>query len=283
MVAAGGQHSLAIRDVRVNNIAENDKAVSTSDCRVLRHIDPTVIDARGGLRRAVRVSDAIRYPNGLPLLCISAAEGGSEDFTITRLFWYKEDYVPAERPGVVRTSKFNHWLPVPDGPVTRTAVQERNDGKTILVPTESLPDGVYALHNGRLDWSKNPPTFYSPFIVRGYGQPKIEKADVSTNASSVTLRLSVRNVGDGTFDDGFVVATLQRVEEPRNKFIARQHGTMESITPGKTVIIAQEWDTTKLDPGDYYFFGHVNYKYMWDTNRLDSFRSTLFRVPEEPL
>ena len=242
-------------------------------------MNPTVINSRGGVRRAVRLDDAIRYPNGLPLLCISAAEGGSEDLTITRLFWFKEDYVPAERPGFVSVGKFNHWLPVPNGSVARTAVQERKDGKTILVPSESLTDGVYALHNGRLDWNKNPPTFCSPFIVRGYGQPKIEKADVSTTASSVTLRLTVRNVGDGTFDDGFVVVTLQRQEEPSSKFISRQHGMMESIASGKTVTIAREWDTTKLAPGDYYFFGHVNYKYMWDTNRLDSFLSTRFRVP----
>ena len=84
--------------------------------------------------RAVRLGDAIRYPNGLPLLCVSAAEGGSEDLTITRLFCYKQDCVPTETPCVVRISDFNHWLPVPDGPVARAAVQERNDGKTILVP-----------------------------------------------------------------------------------------------------------------------------------------------------
>ena len=99
----------------------------------------------------------------------------------------------------------------------------------------------------------------------------------------MTLSLTVHNVGDGDFDDGFVVVTLQREEQSRSKFIARQHGTIKSIAPGKTVMIAQAWDTTELDAGDYYFFGHVNYKYLWDTNRLDSFRSTLFRVPEEPL
>ncbi|WP_146531585.1 hypothetical protein [Novipirellula artificiosorum] len=96
----------------------------------------------------------------------------------------------------------------------------------------------------------------------------------------MTLRLTVRNVGDGTFDDGFVVATLQREEKPSFKFIARRHGMMKSIEPGKTVIISQEWDTTKLNPGVYCFYGHVNYKYMWDTNRLDSFQSPRFRIPE---
>ena len=93
--------------------------------------------------------------------------------------------------------------------------------------------------------------------------------------------MTIRNTGDGAFDDGFLVVTLQRREGRQSKFMRRRHGDLLPIAPGEEQTISQRWDISELEPGTYYFYGHVNYKHLWDTNSLDTFDSEDFEVVGE--
>jgi hypothetical protein len=105
-----------------------------------------------------------------------------------------------------------------------------------------------------------------------------ETPDAVRGILAPELQVTIRNLGDGEFDDGFLVVTLQRAEAGGSKFMRRHHEQIDPIAPMGELNVISTWDVSELKGGEYYFYGHVNYKYLWDVNSLDTFRSDRFLI-----
>ena len=236
---------------------------------VLRHVQPTVVgvkpDRRVGFPHPVQPI----FDNGSPEFQIKDKASASGPLNITRLFYCREDTVPGGNGSpVYQRRKVNLWVPVQGGPFAQaTASGVADAGSAVrLRPTRPLEDGVYCLHSGILGDSEPPPGFCVPFIVRGYGIPKIEATRVEVQGSSAKLTLLVRNVGRGTFDDGLLVVTVQKKAGNRSEFKDRKNLGVEPIPAGAQKSVETTWQTAAWEAGTYYFYGHINYVHLWDAN-----------------
>lgn len=203
------------------------------------------------------------------------------ELNITRLFLCREDYVPMqENPKVSEPRPVNLWVPVKNGPYAQASRLSTTEGSgDTFHPTRPLPDGVYCLHTGILDNSNPPPDFCCPFLISGYGIPKIEYAAAELRAGEVKLTLTVRNLGLGEFNDGFIVATIQQTRlGSRNVFKERRHIDLAPIAAKQQRQVEAIWKTADWAPGTYYFHGHICYQQLWDANKLATFDTETFEI-----
>jgi hypothetical protein len=244
------------------------------DYVVLHPMQPTVV--------GVAANQRVGFPNTLQTVFHSDSVqfvvpeiiAVSGTLNITRLFLCRDDCVPVPGvPNMVEPRKVNLWVPVRAGPYAQAVPQADGVAGTSrpFQPTRPLPDGVYCLHTGVLADTSSPPDFCCPFIARGYGIPQIEKASVEVGARYVKLILAVRNAGLGEFNDGFIVATIQKHEGSRFVFQERRHINITPIPPKEQRQFESLWKTADLKPGKYHFYGHINYEELWDANALATF------------
>ena len=118
--------------------------------------------------------------------------------------------------------------------------------------------------------------------MRGYGIPKIETATAEAGATDVKLTLVVRNSGLGEFNDGFIVATIQKQAGSRFEFQGRRHLKIEPIPAKGQQTITSLWETDGWKPGRYHFHGAINYEELWDANRLATFDTDDFVIGGGP-
>jgi hypothetical protein len=156
------------------------------------------------------------------------------------------------------------------------------DGEVVVQADCALPDGVYCLHTGEFSDSAGRPEFAAPFVVRGWGQPTIvgePRVEITEDRRRAHCVVTISNEGKGDFNDGFLVVTLQRVKGEFGQFKSRQNRQPESIPAGKTKTVSVPLEIAGLEPGQYYFYGHVNYRHLWDANTLCEFQSPRFSLP----
>ena len=268
----------------------NSRRCSTSSRRRVRNplprrlpasLSPAPDHGRPAAEKVLHADRKDTFNSDSPQFVVPEKLVSAAPLNITRLFFCREDYVPtAENPKCFEPCKVNLWIPVKEGPCAqavppageKTAVPRR------LQPTRPLPDGVYCLHTGVLANSQPRPSFCSLFVVRGYGIPQIEKAVVELRATDVKLILVVRNLGLGEFNDGFVVATIQKQEGSRFESQGRRHLDIEPIPAKGDRQIESIWKIADFKPGKYHFHGAINYKELWDPNKLATFDTDLFVI-----
>jgi hypothetical protein len=244
-------------------------------------MQPTVVgvapEQRVGFPNPIEaVFDSDRPRFIIPRTIVSAGA-----MNITRLYLCRKDLVKPEGDSKVwQPRDVNLWVPVKGGPCAQAVPRgnDRTKASVELQPTRPLPDGVYCLHSGILADSKPVPEFCSPFMVRGYGVPKIQKTSVKTEAADAKLMLVIRNDGLGEFNDGFLVATVQKKEASGDKFSGRRHVDIPAVPVKGERLVEVIWNTADLEPGTYCFYGHINYHELWDINTLAEFESDTFEV-----
>ena len=181
----------------------------------------------------------------------------------------------------------NLWVPVKRAlspcafavPVGRPA---NADSDTVVHVDRELPDGVYCLHTGEFSDLAVRPDFAAPFVVRGWGQPEIvgePRVEITQDGRRAQLSLTILNQGRGTFDDGLLVVTLQKAKGEYGEFKSRQNRDLEAVAPGTTKTVSVQMEVAGLEAGEYYFYGHINYRHLWDANTLCEFQSPRFSLP----
>ena len=262
-----------------------DELGGASDYIVLHPMKPTVVGVAPYQRVGFPNAPQMVFDRESPRFLVPEKMAAAGTLNITRLFLCRDDCVPmAGVPNTVEPRKVNLWVPVRGGPYAQAVPQAGGKTKTStqLQPTRSLPDGVYCLHAGTLAGSQPPPEFCCPFIVRGYGIPKIETATAEAGATDVKLTLVVRNSGLGEFNDGFIVATIQKQAGSRFEFQGRRHLKIEPIPAKGQQTITSLWETDGWKPGRYHFHGAINYEELWDANRLATFDTDDFVIGGGP-
>ena len=251
------------------------------DYIVLHPMQPTVVGVAPDQRVGFPNTLQMVFNSDSPRFLIPKKVAASGAINITRLFLCRWDYVPmVGNAKCFESRQVNLWVPVKDGPYAQAIpdADERTETSTRFQPTCPLPDGVYCLHTEILADSKSPPNFCCPFIVRGYGIPQIEKAGVEVGATDVKLSLVVRNPGLGEFNDGFIVATIQKQDGSRFEFQGRRHINLVPIPAKGQRQVEAIWKTADWKPGIYHFHGHINYEQLWDANTLATFDTDTFAV-----
>ena len=203
-----------------------ERDTSGKDYIVLHPMQPIVVGVASSQRVGFPDTLQMVFDDNSPRFLVPEKMAATGTLNITRLFHCHENYVPmAGDSKLFEPCQVNLWVPVKEGPCAQ-AVPE-SDGKTEmsgpLHPTRPLPDGVYCLHTGILADSTQPPCFCCPFIVRGYGIPKIEKTQVEVQGSNVKLTVVVHNTGGGEFNDGLFITTVQKQEGERSAFKDRRN------------------------------------------------------------
>jgi serine/threonine protein kinase len=205
---------------------------------------------------------------------------------ITRLFRCKEDTVMVSER-LAEPREVNLWVPVkralsPCAFASQVADSANVDGEVVVQADRELPDGVYCLHTSEFSDAAARPEFAAPFVVRGWGQPTIvgePRVEITEDRRRAHCVVTISNEGKGDFNDGFLVVTLQRVKGEFGQFKSRQNRQPESIPAGKTKTVSVPLEIAGLEPGQYYFYGHVNYRHLWDANTLCEFQSPRFSLP----
>lgn len=250
----------------------------------LQQVHPTVVGVAPNQRVGFPNILATVFDNDVPRFAIAGATRPAEVLNITRLFLCREDDVPMREANMMELRQVNLWVPVRGGPFAQAIPDVGAGTPGHFRPSRSLPDGVYCLHTGTLANSEAPPAFCSPFVVRGYGVPRVERVGVTHEGTNVKLDVIVHNEGSGEFNDGLFIVTLQKKGARRSTFKDRRNLGMEPIPANEQTNVETTWETADWEPGTYYFYGHINYKHLWDANELARFQSDTFSVglPEGP-
>ena len=141
-----------------------------------------------------------------------------------------------------------------------------------------LPDGVYCLHTAFLRTLNSLPVFAPRSLFAGTASPRSKRRSAEVRATDVKLILVVRNLGLGEFNDGFVVATIQKQEGSRFEFQGRRHLDITPIPAKGDRQIESIWKIADFKPGKYHFHGAINYKELWDPNKLATFDTDTFVI-----
>ncbi len=283
-LASAGDKTIKLWDVsKVTSTSQPSLQGETQQPPVLKHTQPTVMGTdshrRVGFAKPIRA----RFQSATVQFHVEPNVAAPQQLAVTRLFFCRQDTVPSGPDSkLYRNRQVDLWVPVPDGPYAQVVVDDTRKDKDFsrLRPARSLPDGVYCLHTGSLTDSKEVPQFCAPFIVRGYGEPEIERTEVELKGKVVTLRVVIHNAGGGQFNDGLLIATLQKKEQHRPRFKQRRNLTMEPVPARGRTTVETMFNANDWEPGTYYFHGHVNYRHLWDANRLCSFNTDEFVIPQ---
>ena len=206
---------------------------------------------------------------------------------ITRLLFCRDDFVRSGK-GTARGREVGLWSPLPKSflGVTFEATVRRKGKVWLVQPAEALRDGVYCLHSrGSFDEKGNAPEFSIPFVVGGWGRPRLVSARARVRSKDkVVLTVEIENLGAGTFNGGHLVTTLQQTKtvtgRARNRatFRGRKDTFFDDVKPGERVKLTIEWDRKKIGKGTYYVAVGLNYRGLYDANRIFNGRSPAFAI-----
>jgi serine/threonine protein kinase len=258
---------------------------------VLRNANPAVL-GKGEDRRIGFADPGNVFKTNRPELGVDWRPGDGDRLNVTQLFYCRVDNVRVPSSGPrprVREREVNLWVPV-DSELSPCASavfigggkQSLPDGQSVVQIDRELPDGVYCLHTGEFTNEGDLPDFATPFVVQGWGEPTIDgKPSVEVDQGDHRIRLSVPilNKGQGQFRDGILIVTLQKEEGEGSAFQKRSNTYLDPIPTGATKTVVVELDAQDFGEGTYYFYGHVNYRHLWDVNELCELESPRFTLP----
>lgn len=217
-----------------------------------------------------------------PMLIPQFSGGSASEYRITRLYFTEEDLISIG-PNEAKSRKLNLWLPRSEGPfcnVRKVEDAPRNNDIIKLEPARKLPDGAYCLHCGPLSDKQPPPAYSTTFIVGGLPKMRIVSAKATVNKGSAKLLLELANTGTGEFNEGRMIITLQKSSRVRGEFKGRWERKVSAVPPGDTMAFEQDIDLTKMEPADYYFYGHLNLDHVFTDSEgvFDHFKTNNFSL-----
>ena len=150
-------------------------------------------------------------------------------------------------------------------------------------PTKVLPDGIYCIHTGEFAKGRPAPAFAAPFVIGGLAEMTVAETKVSIENGKARLTMVLKNAGEGEFNDGTFMMTLQRInpEKGKSAFSGRWNDRLPKVAAKGTGTYEKEVPTSAWVPGPYYFSGHISVMGSNDdSDYLERFKSEQFVIPK---
>ncbi len=137
-------------------------------------------------------------------------------------------------------------------PIKAVLLQSTHTSELRFAAPENLEDGVYCIHSGPLV-AHHLPEFSAPFVIRGVAKPLVQRSMLEADDSNLIFRLTVKNIGAGSFNNWIAIVRLIDKDVGRSGTIAMPARTARTVTiqPNEEFEIVSKWKIADTQPGRY--------------------------------